>query len=157
MRNIRFALSLAMITTLLSSCGGGDSDSGSSWTGQTNSSGFPEVAGTYSLIADGVKYTCTDNSSGEVGPISVDVAVTESANVLTIRNSNAQAELPGVTVLQTTDNTGDIAHDATFTTTKTLTAQVAGLTGNVVYDLTLQGQFSPSGWAGNYNITFTPV
>jgi len=156
MRNSRSALSLAIVTILLSSCGGG-SDSSSSWNGPNNSSGFPEVAGTYSLIADGVQFTCTDNSSGEAGPVSIDLTVTESANVLTIHNPNPQAELPGVTVLQTTDDTGDVARDATFTTTKSVTAQVAGLTGDALVNLTLQGQFSPSGWTGTYNIRFTSL
>jgi hypothetical protein len=136
----------------LSSCGGGSGSSGSSWDSSLNASGFPAVAGKYSFNTDKVTYTCSDGSSGTSGPIAQNATVDESANVLTIRNANEVGPTPGVTFLEKTVATGNIQHDAAFIVTRTARAQFADVSGVVTLNYVLTGQFSKSGWAGDYQL-----
>ena len=142
----------------LAGCSASSEDSSAPET--TNSSGFPEVSGTYAFTTGNVGFTCSDGSSGSIPPISNNAVISQINNVITIAAPpGTNTDIPGITVIEEGDNKGTVTTSGNFTTSKLMTAyfdQLA-LNGSIQYSLT--GSFSNSGWSGNYRfiVTFTDI
>ncbi len=74
-----------LITGLIAFCGrgggGGTAPAPQTWLGPANSSGFPDVAGTYALTTSTIKYSCTDGSSGISPAVELNLVVTQSEKI----------------------------------------------------------------------------
>ena len=141
---------IILFVGLLSSCGGGGGDAAPVATAPANSSGFPSVAGRYSFNTGTFNFTCSDGSTGTNPALALNVDVTQNANALTLVSTSAGSSTPGLTVIDSTGTTGNVAADSSFILNQTTTANITGISGTVVLSYNQTGSFTSSGWSGTY-------
>lgn len=122
----------------------------STWAGATNGSGYPDVAGNYSFKTSKNSWKCSDKSSGTGDAGSFNVLITQSVNTITATNSSFTS-IPGITVIESTETTGNIEKDASFILSQTTIASIEGFSGKETINYHLDGAFTTSGWSGNYS------
>jgi hypothetical protein len=132
----------------LMACSGGGSSSA-----PANSSSFPDVAGRYSFNTDTLDFSCSDGAVGTNPAIALNFDVTQSANVITLKNTNAGSGIPGVTVIDSTGLTGNVQTNSSFIITEIATANIDGISGTVNLNYNQTGSFSSNGWSGTYTYT----
>lgn len=140
--------SILILSIILTACGGGDSSPTS-----TNSSGFPDVAGRYSFNTGSVSFSCSDGSTGTNPAIALNFDVTQNANVITLANTNASGNIPGITIIDSTDSAGNVQENSSFIVTQIATANIDGISGTVNINYNVTGSFTSSGWSGTYTYT----
>ena len=92
------------------SCSDDSSTEPESWGGSMNSSGYPEVSGTYLFITDQVTYTCSDGGTGNIPPFSYELQIVQTqGNMIEAVRSDPDPPLPdGFTVFSASDLEGTI-------------------------------------------------
>ena len=140
----------SILTIILSACssGGGDSTPTS-----TNPSGFPDVAGRYSFNTSTFNISCSDGSTGTNPAIALNFDVIQNVNVITLVNTNAAGGIPGITIIDSTDTTGNVQTNSSFIITQITTANIDGISGTVNLNYNTTGSFSSNGWSGTYTYT----
>ena len=116
-----------------------------------NSDGFPHVAGKYSFSTSTIKMTCTDGGVGSVPAVSFNVDVSQTGNELNL--SGGSSAVPGATVVEQGDWFGLIGKTGSFTLNRALIVDYDALVGLSDLTYTVSGQFTKTGWAGNYEIS----
>jgi hypothetical protein len=142
-------LTAALLLTL-TACGGGGGDASPT---STNSSGFPNVAGRYSFNTGTVSVSCSDGATSTNPAIALNFDVTQNANVITLANTNESGNIPGITIIDSTDSAGNVQQNSSFITTQIATANIDGISGTVNLNYNLTGSFSSNGWSGTYAYT----
>jgi len=142
---------LAVGMALLTGCGGGDGGDGSSDFTYTPS-GFPQVAGRYSLNTGTWTWT-TMGQSGSFGPTALTLDISQVDNHLTGVNPyldlQSGDQYMGFTLREESGVSGNVQKDGNFTITSSLRGSMDGV-GEVRVDYTLVGSFTSSGWSGTY-------
>lgn len=143
-----------MLFILLSGCGGSGDDSTPT---ATNQSGFPAVAGRYSLNTSTFKISCSDGSTATTPAIALNFDISQNANVITLLNTNSSSSVPGITVIDSTANTGNVQENSSFITTQIITATIDGISGKTHVNYNLTGSFTSNGWSGTYTYIVSPA
>jgi hypothetical protein len=138
---------LAGFILLLSACGSDGKKNNS------NSSGYPNVAGKYSFLTGDIYAECTDGSSDKLVPTSFNAIVTQSENVLTVYNAEGDIEIPGMTVIDRKDMKGNVEKDASFNLNSVITVTIDGFSGVQTVTYYMNGHFTSTGWYGNYEFS----
>lgn len=137
---------------LIFSCGGdGDNPTPIS----TNSSGFPDVVGRYSFNTTAISVSCSDGYLSSNPAFSHNFDITQDVNVITLIDENAGDVVPGVTILEVSDFSGNVQKDATFIANQSITAEVVDIVGAVHFAYGLSGKFTNFGWSGAFEYTAT--
>lgn len=133
-------------------CGGGGGDSSSqssTWGGKVNGAGYPDVAGNYSFITDTISYTCNNGESGKSAPVALNFAITQTDNRL-VAKGLSPVEIPGVTIIQSNDMAGNIEKTGSFIMNRMIIMTINTMPGTNTISFNLNGQFTTSGWGGDY-------
>ena len=140
---LKVGLALALMAGVMCGCdsGGGGDDGGA---------GLGNVSGTYSFTTDTITWTGSDGSSGTIAALAFNLRVTQRGNTITFTQGDRNATA-GLTVIEESVGTGIIETDGAFIGTSTALAQIAGIPGNLTVTYNLDGQFTSSGWSGDYS------
>ena len=153
----KYLILFALIIIQGCSSGGGDSTAAPT---TTNPSGYPDVAGTYAFTTGDVNFICSDGSTGVLPPISQNMVVTQTDNVITLTNPpGTPSDIPGITLISETPNTGTVTTSGSFTTSRIITVYFDQLFTNATVNYSVTGTFTSIGWSGNYRyiVSFTDI
>jgi hypothetical protein len=134
-------------------CGGGGG--GGDAPESTNSSGFPDVAGRYSFNTSAIGVSCTDGSTATNPAIALNFDIVQTDNQITLVNTNAAGGIPGITIIDSTDASGNVQKNSKFITSQITTATIDGIAGTVSLNYNVSGTFTSTGWSGTYTFTAT--
>lgn len=132
---------VSVVIVLLHGCGGGD---------DSNASSFPNVAGRYSFNTGNFDVSCSDGSKTTNPALALNFDVVQNVNVITLVNANAPVNVPGITVVDSTNATGNVETDSSFIVTQITTATIDGISGTVTLTYNIEGVFNTNGWSGTY-------
>lgn len=146
MKKLIFLLCMLVVA----GCG---SDGGATieWDGPVNASGYPDVEGEYSFktglisaICEGPGTSATDTGD----PMVMNMIITQDKNRLLMVSADGKTDIPGVTLLEGTDATGNIELDGTFIITRSVAAIFDLLDIDAIIRFHTSGRFTLDGWSG---------
>jgi len=121
---------------------------------ENEDTGFPNVAGKYSIFTQKFTGRCSDGTSGEVPAFSTNLQVNQSENELTIEGTQSIASngMNGLTITNMTPYRGNINRQKGFSANRTVDVKInqTGQTGT--YRFYLNGSFNSQGWSGDVNM-----
>ena len=151
MKHVTSHYLLAAVIIFLAACGGGG---GSTTPTETNSSGFPEVAGRYSFNTSNFSVSCSDGSTGTNPPVALNIRVSQTENSLLLENLSIGPGVPGITIISANNAQGNIQKDSSFIINQIIIADINGI-GRTTLNYSWTGNFSSSGWSGTYRYSST--
>ena len=140
---LKVGLALAVLAGVMCGCDGGGGGGGGD-----GGSGLGNVSGTYSFSTDTFDWTSTDGSSGSTPAVAFNAQVTQDGNTIVLISDSP--DTPGFVIIDESEMTGLIESDGSFIANSTLIGEMAGIPGRIDIRYTLEGQFTDSGWAGDY-------
>lgn len=141
-------LLLGLLVVFLFSCGSSGGDGPKPIN--TNSSGFPDIAGRYSFNTAAISGSCDGGPVSYSPALALNFNITQDVNVITFVSDNVGGEIPGITIIEATDLSGNIRKDATFIVGQIITAEIVDIVGTVLITYSLSGKFIATGWSGSY-------
>jgi hypothetical protein len=123
----------------------------------TNSSGFPDVAGSYSFVTKTFSASCSDGSGDTSPAVSFNMGVTQNVNELSLINTSSSGVRPGITILESTGWGGLIQKNRSFNANQTATARQSGISGILNVSWNMSGTFTNNSWSGNYTVKISSV
>jgi len=146
MKKVQLSVFILSILSLIG-CGGGGGHHSPTFT-------TPDVSGLYSFKTGNVNGQCSDGSSGTNPPIELTLAVLQSGDNLTLTNQTYQLNpgdsLGGFTIVSSTIPEGNIQSNGSFRITSQTTVLIDGISGESIINYFLEGNFSNTGWNGDY-------
>ena len=152
------------ITFLISGCNSSSSNDNNSDDGGTdndgqgnNNNGAPndylDVGGVYSFSTNPVDFQCTDGAEGTNPPLSLNFIVHQEGNQIELRNKafDDGGVTPGFEIIESTQLEGNLGRNSTFIANQSATAIIDGIPGESTVNYTVSGEFTGSGWAGDYS------
>jgi len=146
-KSVTIILFILPLLFLLSGCGGG----GGSSSAEEESEGFPKVSGRYSFKTEDFDYECTTGEKGTTPSLSQNFKIIQDENQITIVGEGGN-EVPGVTIFEFTNTTGNVERDGSFIATKQLTGEIDGF-GPITASFHFEGKFQDEIWNGKYTYT----
>lgn len=145
---------IMVIALTLAACGGGGSGSSApSWSGSVNSSGYPDVTGTYAVVIPAGTISCSDGASNSTTSYSGNVTVTQSGNAISLSSSDS---LPaGWTLVSSTAPAGNVEKSGTFITNSSAVVTAPTLSGTISISTNTEGSFTTSGVSGTKKGTYS--
>lgn len=151
---MRKILSVIMVLTLAACGGGGGGGSSPSWSGTVNSSGYPDVAGTYAFVFPAGTISCTGGETGPVAASSTNLVVSQTGNVITVTGSSPTPA--GYSVVSNTATSGNVEKSGTFiVTSSSVFTSPTYTAGTIAGAYSTTGTFTPTAITGTLNETFT--
>jgi hypothetical protein len=142
------AVCMISLTFLLFACGGGGGDSTQAPI-IVNPSGYPDVAGTYSMNIKSTAVTCSDGSATTVDAMAKNFTVTQNINQINLAGTSTPIPLPSnITVVSKSDLSGNVDPAGNFIVNGTVVAQIGSVPGQTSYSYNFTGAFTSSGWSG---------
>lgn len=130
---------------LIASCGGGgSSDNEPEWNGTTNSSGYPEVKGTYEAIYTDLRIECTDGTEGSDSMTSENVYISQNINRITIEFDDD--DYVGLLVVSESPTEGTVQSSGKFSASGSAILEDITL-GSIRGTSNTSGTFNPDGWS----------
>lgn len=140
-----YRLLVILTTVALSSCGsGGEVDNQPE---DTNTAGYPDVAGRYSFNTSDFDVSCFDGSTGTNPPIALDLVIYQTGNA--IRMEPFVFSSSDIRAMDSTDPQGHVQKDSTFNVNLYITNDSDSL-GTYTINYTWTGNFTSNGWNGSY-------
>ncbi len=149
--NIVKKLSALMACLFIAACGGGGGSSAASWSGAFNSSGYPDVAGTYAIATSASTATCSNGTTIPTSAFSGNLPITQSGNTLTYGTSQST---PVGYIQSAVAPTGNIDKNGYAVLNGSVIATSATLSGLIYDSINITATFSPNGFTGTENQTF---
>ncbi|MDE2021093.1 MAG: hypothetical protein KGJ13_12215, partial [Patescibacteria group bacterium] len=135
-------------------CGSGGAGSAPSWNGALNSSGYPDVAGTYAMVFSASTMTCNNGNSSPTPALSENCTISQNGNILTDSSCSAPIAA-GITVQSSSAPTGDIGIDGVAILNGSEVLTSSAVTGNIYVSSNATFTFSSNGASGTIKDAIT--
>lgn len=137
-------LSIMIIQFVVASCG---NDNPGEIT--MDSSGFPQIEGTYSLTTEKFKNSCSKSLIPDNPPISLHFNIRQNSSVLALKNMSLKS-LRGLDKSGSSRALGEIKKDLSFYIEENASGKIRMFRKNMAIKYKLNGRFSNVGWNGTY-------
>ena len=120
-----------------------------------NSTGFPQVAGTYTFEIPSTIISCDDGRRLAYEVISTSYLISQNGNQLNLLELNPPPT-PMVEIIEVLSHSpGILEEDRSFTFYEAFIVLIEGVPGRVRLESWLEGEFSEVEWYGTFRTTFT--
>lgn len=142
-------LPILLVFTVLNGC----SDDTNVPPLETNSAGFPQVAGRYSFNTGDFIFACTDGATGINPAVALTIDIVQNDSEIESINTGTSAVTPGITIISASRSIGNVDQNGSLLLNQTATAEIDGIFGTVLITYHVEGRFSSRGWIGIYRFS----
>lgn len=120
-----------------------------------NASGFPDVAGVYSLNTGKIQASCSDGTTAEFQGFSFNVQVVQDDNEVELVNldKSGDKESGGFKFKTESESKGTVQKNGKFIVRKTGLAELVDFNVDARVNYAIAGTFDADGWYGDYEYT----
>lgn len=123
--------------------------SGSKWVFDESVGNVLQVAGDYIIDTSALRYSCSNGETGTGATFHNNFQVFQTDTEIHIE-PKSDILIPGITISSSTDLTGSILPDSSFTVRKSATGYSSTLNSPIAMDYVLRGNFGNREWSGTY-------